>query len=803
MARRSCRDYLLVLLPLLLAMVPESTQLQSSQTWSLLKIQQLLNYPPVLSTWGNSTDFCYSGDYKTASAFVECYGDSVTQLHIIGPGGPGAPPLPKTFSIDAFFTTMSRLPDLRVLTLTGLGLWGPLPGKVSRLASLEIVNVSGNYLYGQLPEGLSRLRNLQTFIADDNMLSGELPVWLGKLPSLAVLSLRNNSLQGPLPDSVRDMGSLRSLTLASNNLSGQVPDLSALKNLQVVDLANNSLGPAFPLLGRKVASVVLSGNRFGDGLPSEVSSFYLLERLDVSRNRFVGPFPPTLLALPSIEYLSIAGNRFTGLLAANMSCGENLRFVDVSSNLLTGSLPSCLARGGGSSKNDESRVTLLAASNCLSAAGGGNVGAQHPSLFCQNQALAVGIVPPDQARGTNKHGAKAGLVAGTVTAALAGAVLAGVAVFLAVRKATMRRAKARPPRRLVEHASSAYPSQFFADARYISQTVKLGALGIPAYRSFSLVELEAATSNFEVSCLMGQDAHGQMYRGTLSNGTPVTIRSLRVKRSQTSQSFNRHIEMISKLRHRHLVSALGHCFEYNLDDSTVTQLYLVFEYVQNGNLRSRISQGTEGRKLPWVQRISAAIGVAKGIQFLHGGIMPGLFANNLKITNILLDQNLVAKIGSYNIPILAETATKSEGGGSKYPSDRVPNGDKMDIYDFGVILLEVVTGRPITSVHEVEIMKEQLQSALTSESPGRRRLLVDQSVSLACSDESARTVMEICLRCLAKEAAQRPSVEDVLWNLQFAAQVQDDWRGDSRSSASEESPLSPSQIPRESTRTDA
>ncbi|KAG2640153.1 hypothetical protein PVAP13_2KG072500 [Panicum virgatum] len=508
MARRSSRHSLLILLPMLLAMVPESTQLQSSQTWSLLKIQQLLNYPPVLSTWANHTDFCYGGDYKTASAFVECYGDSVTQLHIIGPGG--APPLPKTFSIDAFFTTLSRLPDLRVLTLTGLGLWGPLPGKVSRLASLEIVNISGNYLYGQLPEGLSRLGNLQTFIADDNMLSGELPGWLGKLPSLAVLSLRNNSLQGPLPESVGDMASLRSLTLASNNLSGAVPDLSALRNLQVVDLANNSLGPAFPRLGRKVASVVLSGNRFGDGLPGELGSFYLLERLDVSRNRFVGPFPPALLGLPSIEYLSIAGNRFTGLLTANMSCGENLRFVDVSSNLLTGSLPSCLTRApSSSSKPDESKVTLVAASNCLSApGGGGDVGWQHPSLFCQNQALAVGIVP-DQAHG-RKSDAKAGLVAGIVAGALAGAVLVGVAAFLAVRKVTMRRAKARPPRRLVEHASSAYPSQFFADARYISQTVKLGALGIPAYRSFSLVELEAATNNFEVSCLLGQDAHGQV-----------------------------------------------------------------------------------------------------------------------------------------------------------------------------------------------------------------------------------------------------------------------------------------------------
>ncbi|KAK3124524.1 hypothetical protein QOZ80_7BG0587820 [Eleusine coracana subsp. coracana] len=799
--RRSCSSShaLLILLPLLLALVPPSTPLQSSQTWSLLKLQQLLNYPAVLGTWHNHTDFCYGGDYKTASAFVECYGDSVTQLHIIGPStSTPPPPLPNTFSIDAFFTTLSRLPDLRVLTLTGLGLWGPLPGKLSRLSSLEIVNVSGNYLYGALPDGLSRLSNLQTLIADDNLLSGSLPPWLFTLPSLAVLSLRNNSLHGALPSTLRDAGALRALTLAGNNLTGDVPDLSALRSLQAVDLANNSLGPAFPRLGRKVARVDLSGNRFGDGLPGdEVGSFYLLERLDVSRNRLVGPFPPQLLALPSVEFVSVAGNRLTGLLAANMTCGDNLRFVDLSNNLLTGTLPTCLttrAASSGGKNGDDSKVVLAAAANCLTGGGGGGDGTQHPAAFCQNQALAVGIVPPDEGRGKGRAGKGAAIMAGIIAAASAGAVVVAVGVFFGVRKVAVTRAKARPPRRLVEHASSAYPSQFFADARYISQTVKLGALGIPAYRSFSLVELEAATNNFEVSCLMGQDAHGQMYRGTLSNGTPVTIRSLRVKRSQTSQSFNRHIEMISKLRHRHLVSALGHCFEYNLDDSTVTQLYLVFEYVQNGNLRSRISQGTEGRKLSWVQRISTAIGVAKGIQFLHGGIMPGLFANNLKITNILLDQNLVAKIGSYNIPILAETA-KSEGG-SKHAPDRVPNGDKMDIYDFGVILLEVVSGRPITSIYEVEIMKEQLQKAQTSEGPTRRRSFVDQSVSKACSDESLRTVMEICLRCLAKEAAQRPSVEDVLWNLQFAAQVQDDWRGDSRSS--EESPLSPSQIPRES-----
>ncbi|KAF7001026.1 hypothetical protein CFC21_016778 [Triticum aestivum] len=751
-----------------LSLLPGAMPLQPSQAWSLFKLRQLLGDPPVLGTWRNYTDFCYGGDYKTASAFVECYEDSVTQLHIMGE--PGARPLPTTFSIDAFFTTLSRLPDLKVLTLTNLGLWGPLPGgKISRLQKLEIVNVSSNYLYGELPRGLSQLGSLQTLVADHNMLGGKLPGWLKDMPLLAVLSLRNNTLQGTLPESLKDMPSLRSLVLASNNLSGNLPELS---NLQVIDMANNALGPKFPRLGRKVASVVLAGNKFSDGLPADMlASCYLLERLDVSGNRFVGPFPAALLSLPSMEYLSIAGNRFTGRLSGNASCGENLRFVDLSSNLLTGSLPGCLLAAPGK--------TVLFSANCLST--GDDSQSQHPSPFCRNQALAVGIVPE---QGRKKSGAKAGVVAVIV---LVGALVVSAAVVFVVRKA--RLPKARPARRLVEHASSAYPSNLLADARYISQTVKLGALGIPAYRSFSLVELEAATDNFQVSSLMGQDAHGQMYRGRLSNGTPVTIRSLKVNKSQ---SFTRHIEMISKLRHRHLVSALGHCFQYNLDDSTVTHLYLVFEYVHNGNLRGRISQGTEGRKLSWGQRISTAIGVAKGIQFLHGGIIPGLFANNLKITNILMDQNQVPKIGSYNIPILSETM-KSEmqgGAGSKYPPDRicrVPNGDKIDMYDFGVILLEVISGRPISSLYEVEMMKEQLQSALTAQGPSKRSNLVDPAVSKACSDDSMRTVMEICLRCLAKEPTQRPSVEDVLWNLQFAAQVQDDSR------SSEESPLSPSQ----------
>lgn len=167
----------------------------------------------------------------------------------------------------------------------------------------------------------------------------------------------------------------------------------------------------------------------------------------------------------------------------------------------------------------------------------------------------------------------------------------------------------------------------------------------------------------------------------------MAIRCLKMKKSCSTQNLMHHIELIAKLRHRHLVSVLGHCFECYLDDSTVSRMFFVFEYVPNGELRSWISgitlkhiprtytisiitisfdnlnrnvlvfavlDGHMGRLLTWEQRISVAIGVAKGIQFLHTGIVPGVYDNNLKITDILLDNNLAAKISSYNLPLLVE-----------------------------------------------------------------------------------------------------------------------------------------------------
>ncbi|GAV65887.1 Pkinase_Tyr domain-containing protein, partial [Cephalotus follicularis] len=112
------------------------------------------------------------------------------------------------------------------------------------------------------------------------------------------------------------------------------------------------------------------------------------------------------------------------------------------------------------------------------------------------------------------------------------------------------------------------------------------------------------------------------------------------------------------LRHRHLVSVLGHCFECYLDESSVSRMFLVFEYVPKGTLRSWISEECSRKSLTWAQRITSAIGIAKGVQFLHTRIVPGVYSNYLKITDILLDQYLAAKISSYNLPLLAKNTGK-------------------------------------------------------------------------------------------------------------------------------------------------
>lgn len=571
-----------------------------------------------------------------------------------------------------------------------------------------------------------------------------------------MLSLKNNSLSGFLPVSLTALQSLRVILLSANHLSGEIPDLHSLKNLQVFDVQDNYFGPRFPRLHKKMVTLVLRNNRFQFGInPDELRSYNQLQKLDISLNRFVGPFIPSLLSLPSITYLDIHGNKLTGLLLQSMSCNPQLAFVDLSSNLLTGYLPSCLQLEA------KSRIELYS-KNCLS----NEEQEQHPSNFCHNEALAVKVWPHKQ---KNKSSYASSVVGGTV----GGIAVVGIVLLVAKKVYNEKNndVETTSTRLILENASTINTVKLLSDARYISETMKMGA-SLPAYRTFTLDELKEATGCFDASSFMCDGSHGQIYKGKLTDGNLVAIRSLKMSKKRPHM-YTYHIELISKLRHCNLVSALGHCLDFSLDDPSISIIYLIFEYAPNETLRSCISG--PGHKLTWVQRIAAAIGVVKGVQFLHTGIVPGVFSNNLKITDVLLDENLHVKINSHNLPLLAEARGKCSAEVSSPATKasvlaRTEQDDRSDVYDLGIILLEIIVGRPIMSENEVALVKDLLLVRIGTDEA--RKSIVDPAVMNECSDESLKRMIELCLRCLSNEPMDRPSVEEALWNLQFATQIQ-------------------------------
>ncbi|KAM5551133.1 putative inactive leucine-rich repeat receptor-like protein kinase [Rosa sericea] len=739
----------------------QQSQSQSQQWQSLVEIQKLLNYPSALS----SIKYTRRGRglcsiEPTPSLTLACYQGNITQLHITGNNE--FPPLPSDFSSHSFFASIAQLPSLKVVSLTCLGLWGPIPPTIAQLSSLEILNVSTNYLSGTIPLQISSLRNLQTLILDHNKFTGQVPAWLSSLRVLSVLSLNNNWLNGSLPYSFSSLQTLRVVSLSHNYLSGEVPDLTNLTNLQVLDLEDNYFGPHFPSLPNKLVKLVLRKNKFRLGIQTTLdsSSWFQLQKLDISLNGFVGPFMPSLLSLPSINYLDIGGNKFTGVLFKNMSCNAELAFVNLSSNLLTGELPDCVKK---------TRISLYT-QNCLA----NEDQDQYPSNMCHNEALAVQIPPSKEEH--KRHYAKQ-VVASSAVGGIVGAIALVGLIFVAVKRSNGNQTTKNPRTRFITDTVSAVnTAKLLSDAKYISETMKMGA-SLPAYRTFSLEELKEATNNFDDSTLLGEGSDGQVYRGELPDGTLVAIRGMKMRKRHNPQVYTHLIELISKLRHSHLVSALGHCLEFHPDDSSVSRLFLISEFVPNGTLRGCISEAPPGRKLTWAQRIVAAIGVAKGIQFLHTGIVPGVKSINLKIKNVLMDHDLHVKISNYSLALLAEnrgmvgTSAASPSPKGSFQA-RVKHECKNDVHDFGVILLEIILGRPIMFQNEVGVLKDLLRVSLTTDDTARRSI-VDPAVHKECSDESLKTMMEICVRCLSNEPTDRPSVEDILWNLQFAAQLQD------------------------------
>ncbi|XP_042384758.1 putative serine/threonine-protein kinase isoform X1 [Zingiber officinale] len=301
-----------------------------------------------------------------------------------------------------------------------------------------------------------------------------------------------------------------------------------------------------------------------------------------------------------------------------------------------------------------------------------------------------------------------------------------------------------------------------------------GFLSVKNIRLFSYVELKSATVNFHPSNKIGQGGFGTVYKGVLMNGVVVAIKVLSTESRQGVSEFLTEIDVITNVKHPNLVELIGCCAESS-------NRILVYEFLENSSLdRALLGRNCDASKLNWHIRSEICLGIARGIIHLHEDLVPPIVHRDIKPSNILLDSNFAPKIGDFGVAKLfpdniTHISTRVAGTTGYLAPEYALQGHltkKADIYSFGVVLLEIITGRS-NSRSFSECGKPLLEWVWSLFEENSLIEVVDPALEEYPQEQVLRYT-KVALFCTQAAAARRPSMLQVVDMLSMPVQLNDE-----------------------------
>ncbi|XP_031268911.1 MDIS1-interacting receptor like kinase 1 [Pistacia vera] len=650
---------------------------------------------------------------------------------------------------------LGGLTQLEVLELWNNSFSGPLPIDLGKNSPLQWLDVSSNSFSGEIPASSCNGGNLTKLILFNNAFSGPIPPSLSTCQSLVRVRMQNNQISGTIPLGLGKLGKLQRLELANNSLTGQIPDdISSSTSLSFIDLSRNQLRSSLPstiLSIPNLQTFIASNNNLVGEIPDQFQDCPALSVLDLSSNHFSGSIPTSIASCQKLVNLNLRNNQLTGGIPKAIAMMPTLAILDLSNNSLTGGIPDSI---GTSPALEMLNVSYNRLEGPVPA--NGVLRTINPNDLVGNAGLCGRVLPP-----CSGYSPMTSRQRSLQTKHILAGWIIGISSVLAVVIAAFG-------------ARSLY-KKWYSNGSCFEERLEMGNGEWP-WRLMAFQRL-GFTSGDILTCIkesnvIGMGATGIVYKADIARlNTVVAFKKLWRSRTdietESSGDFVGEVNVLGKLRHRNIVRLLG--FLHN-----DTNMMIVYEYMPNGNLGDALhSKQTDRLLVDWVSRYNIALGVAQGLTYLHHDCHPPIIHRDIKSNNILLDANLEPKIADFGLArmMVRKNETVSMVAGS-YGYIAPEYGytmkvdEKIDIYSFGVVLLELLTGkRPVDpefgeSVDIVEWIRRKIK-----ENRNLEEVLESNVGNCKHVQEEMLLVLRIALLCTAKLPKDRPSMRDVITML--------------------------------------